>query len=252
MVTGSVASDSLEMKAVRRLKLIKVGLLIALSLTTGVAAVSATFGQGGKVVKVAPPPKPMPSPAKLDLGKIEGLTYTNDQLGFSFSAPPTWTVLDAYAMSAQRESAKAIFRDEKDARLRANLESSIDRSTLLFSSTKYAPGTSGVLQATLSSVAERIPTAIVKTPRDYYDSMLHSMNLTVGLNVEVIEPFRTKKIGTTVFGIYTIKVTTNVGIALERVLIAIKAPYAYGLFYSYVDDEDAATFAEVLNSVKTK
>lgn len=236
----------------RRLLLIKVCLLVVLSLASGLAASNETFGQGGKVDTIAPPPKPLPTPAKLDPGKIEGSTYSNEQLGFSFSAPATWTILGNKEMSAGREAAKELFRDEKDPKLKANLEASVERTTALFIASKFAPGTSGGLNAVLICAAERIPTAIVSTPRDYYDLMLHSLNLTEGFKVEVLEPFKLKRIGATEFGTYTIKITSNVGMSIQKQLMAVKGPYAYGLFFTYVENEDASTFAEVVNTVKTR
>lgn len=231
---------------------IKASLLVVVSMAGMLVSTSATFGQAGKVDTKAPPPKPLPAPQKLDLGKIEGSTYSNEQLGFYFTAPATWTVLDENAMTASREYARKVFEDEKDPKIKANLEASVERTTTLFSASKLAVGATTGLNAVLICAAERIPTAVVTTPREYFNLMLQSLNRTDGVKVEVIEPFQVKRIGTTDFGSYTIKVTVNVGTYIQKQLMAVRASYAYGLIFSYVDNEDVIIFDEVVRTVKSR
>lgn len=231
---------------------IKAGLLVVVSIASMLVSTSSTFGQEGKVDTVVPPPKPLSAPPKLDLGKIEGSTYSNEQLGFYFTAPATWTVLNQNEMIASREYARKVFEDEKDPKLKANLEASVERTTTLFSASKLAPGAPAGLNAVLICSAERIPTAVVTTPREYFDLMLKTLNRADGVKVEVVEPFLIKSIGTTDFGTVTLKITVNIGTYIQKQLIAVKGSYAYVLAYSYVDNEDAAIFVDVVRTVKSR
>jgi hypothetical protein len=240
-----------EIQGMKRAFWFKFCLVIIVAILTTLGTAVVAIGQNEKVESVPPPPKPLPTPAKLDLGTINGFSYSNEQFGFSFSVPSTWSVRDEKAMIAMREDAKRLFRDEKDPKLKANLEASVERTTVLFSAMRLAPGTSGAVEVALSCAAERIPTAIVSTPGEYYSVMLHSLNLTEGLKVEVIEPIKTKRIGTTDFGVFTLKMTSNVGVNIQKHLIAVKGSYVYGFVYSYIFNEDVDTFDEIVNSVKS-
>ena len=233
----------------------KIFLLAALSLAAVlmVAPVSYAQGVGGSQVSPPPPPKPVPTPdPQLDLGKLEGSTYTNEHFGVSFTAPKGWTILDVGVMKAMKDNAKGLFSDEKNEKLKSGFEASVDRTTPLFSASKLPPGTTGSFNAVLLCAAEFIPTAIVKTPRDYYDLMLHSMKISQGIDVEVVEPFQMKRIGATDFGTYTLKLKTNAGVMVQKHLLTIKTPYAFGIILTYVDESDARAFDELISSVRAK
>lgn len=236
----------------KKLMAIRIVLLVAISLSIGLASASVTHGQAGRVdVPPPPPPRPMPSPTALDLGTIDGTKYNNNQLGFSFSAPATWIVRDANELMAMRETARKVFEDEKDPRKKAAIEASIERTTSLFAASKLKINEGG-LNAFLACIAERIPSAVITTPLEYFNLMMKTMNGSEQMKVEVLEPFKLVKIGTGDFGTYTIKITTEGGAIVQKQLMAVNGLYAYGLAYSYVDNEDAATFDEVVKTVKSK
>ena len=213
----------------------------------------ATFAQGSGGQTAPSQTKPLPSPDSLiALSKVEGSTYTNEFFGISFTAPKGWTILGVEVMKGVREKAKDVFRDEKDPKIKRELEATVDRTTPLFSASKLPPGTTGSFHAVVICAAEQIPTAVVKTPHDYYTLMLQSMKLSQGVNVEVVQPFQTKRIGTTDFGTYTLKITSNQGIMLQRQIVTIKAPYAFGIVFTYVEESDTKAFDELISSIKAK
>lgn len=230
----------------------KIFLLAALSLAAVLTLEPATFAQiGGGQASPKPPSSSLPSGDTLfDLGKVKGSTYSNEYFGISFTAPKGWIIFDVETMKAMRESAKALFRDEKDARVKRELEATLERTTPLFSASKLPPGTTGSFNTTLVCAAERIPTAVVKTPRDYYTIMLHSMKLSKGITIEVVQPFQIKRIGATNFGIYTLKVTSNVGIVMQKQIIAIKDSYAFGIVFTYLDESDTKAFDGIVSSIR--
>lgn len=242
------------MKSMPRMKIFALAVLSLAACLNAAVVAPAQTGQGG-----AAPPPPVPRAKSIgapglavDLGKVEGRTYTNEQFGVSLDAPAGWTVLDAATMKAIQENAKSIFRDEKNAAVKRGLEEAVDQTTPLFIASKFPPGTVTSFNATLVCAAERIPTAVIKTPRDYYDTMLHSMKLSQGMDVKVVEAFKVKRIGATDFGTYTLKITSNVGIMMQKQLISIKSPHAFGIVFTYTEEVEAAAFDKIVGSIKAK
>jgi hypothetical protein len=233
----------------------KIFALASLSLAACMAAASVasaqTGGGGGGVVVLAP--RPAPSPEQLfDFGKVEGLTYANEYFGISFTAPEGWAVRDEKTMRAMQETARGLFKDEKNATIKRELEDSVNRTVPLFVASKSERGTPSSFNATLACAAERIPTALIKTPRDYYDAMLHAMKLSQEVDAVVVEAFRIKRIGGADFGVFTLKLSSNAGIVMQKQLISIKSPYALGIVFAYTDESDAPAFEKVMSSIKAR
>lgn len=234
----------------------KIFVLAAVSLAACLNAAVVAPAQTGRRGAARPPTPRAKSMRALglavDLGKVEGRTYTNEQFGVSLDAPEGWAVLDAATMKTIQENAKNIFKDEKNAAVKRGLEEAVNQTTPLFIVSKFPPGTVNTFNATLVCAAERIPTAVIKTPRDYYDTMLHSMKLSQGMDVQVVEPFKLKRIGATDFGTYTLKITSNVGIMMQKQLISIKSPYAFGVVFTYTEEGDLAAFDKIVGSIKAQ
>lgn len=232
----------------------KIFLPAVLSLAAALSVTPITSAQGGSGGPASPPPpQSPPSAARLfDLGKLSGSTYANEHFGISFTAPKGWTIIDPVVMKAMAERARELYRDEKNAAVKRGLEESVERTTPLFSAAKVPPGTAGAFNATLVCAAERIPTAVIKTPRDFYTTLLHSMKLSQEIDIEVVEPFKVKRIGALNFGSYTLKIRSNHGVMMQKQLISIKPPYAVGIVFTYVEESDAGVFDEVVRSIKTR
>lgn len=227
--------------------IMKLFLLATLTLAVSLTLELTTFAQRGDQAPL-PPPKPQQATEPvLDLGKVEGSTYTNRYFGISLKAPKGWTILDVSATS-MRQNAKDLVRDEKNQNFKRGMEESVDRTTALFSAFKLPQGSQ--FNAVLVCLAERVPTAIVKTPRDYYNLMLNTFKLSEEVQVEVIEPFRTKKIGAKEFGTYTIKLSTNAGVLMQKQLITVKSAYALGIVFNYTEESDLRSFDETIDSIR--
>ena len=226
----------------------------ALLLAALLSVTPAGSAQGGRRAQLPPPPpKPLPSADELfERGRVEGSTYTNDFFGLSFSVPAGWTILDRESMKAARERAKALFRNETDPTVKRQLEESVERTTSLFSASRLPATPAGAFNAVLLCAAERVPTAIVKTPRDYYDLMMHSMKLSQGIDVVVVEPFRPRRIGATDFGTFTLRLKADTGIMMQKQIITVKSAYVLGIVYTYVEESDTPAFDKVISSIKTR
>lgn len=212
-----------------------------------VARQGARRGRGSQSPTTTRPPA---AGQALDRGRVEGATYTNEYFGFSFDIPADWTVHDTLLVRQIEDGAKNVFRGEQDARLKRELEAAVERTTMLLSTSKYPPGSPEPFNATLVCAAERVPTAVVKTPADYYRLALHSLRLSREIDVQVVEPFRTKTVGPHTFGLYTLRLSFNLGVTVQRQLVMVKGPYVFGLVFSYADESDAKTFEQVLASVR--
>lgn len=231
----------------------KLFLLIALALAAGMAVAPATLARSQEGGKALPQDLPPPSAViRFDLGTVEGSTYTNEYFGVSFTAPKAWTILDVGVMKGMQENAKGLFQNEKDAQLKRELEASVDRTTNLFSASKVPPGTPGVSNAALVCAAEGISTTLIKTPLEYYTAMMRSLSSAEGIDLEVVEAYRTKRMGATDFGAFTLKATFKTGVVMQKFLILIKGPYAFAIVFNYVDESDARTFDEVVSSMRVK
>lgn len=227
----------------------------AVSLAAVLFAASHARAQGPSAGsgRTQPPPRPALTGDQLfALGRLDGLTYTNEHFGVTLTAPKGWTVIGLAELKAMREGAKAMFAGEKDPKVRRQFEETVERTTALFSASKQPPGSAGSFNATLVCAAERVPTAIVKTPRDYYTLMLNSMRVSQELDAEVLEAFETRRIGATDFGLFKLKLTTPRGVVIQKQLISIKPPYAFGIVLTYTEEADAAAFDEVLGSIRAR
>jgi hypothetical protein len=221
-----------------------------LVLAAHLALAPPAAAQAGGVAQGPPPPQPAPAARPLDRGRIEGSTYTNDYFGLSFTIPAGWSVHDTPSVQQFQQSAKGIFRDEKNPQLKQQFEAVIEKTTTLLSASKFPKGSPEPYNALLICAAERVPTALVKSPEDYYKLMLQSFRLSKEVDVQVVEPFKAKTIGATTFGLFTIKMTFNLGVTVQKHLVMVEGPYALGLVFGYAEEEDVKTFEQVVSSVK--
>jgi hypothetical protein len=222
-------------------------LTIALTL----AALTIAAGAQNRDPGPSPAPRPQPTPRPVDLGRLEGRTYTNDQFGLSLTIPEGWTV-NVIPTEALRRGAKETVTEESSAAVKQGMDEAIDRTTALLTASKYPPGSPDPFNATLLLAAERIPTAVVKTPADYRDTMIASLNRMQGVEVREAEPARRRRIGAHDFLLVALRITVPRGFTMQKQLVTVRGPYALVLAFNYVDEDDAQVFEDVVRSVKAK
>jgi hypothetical protein len=229
--------------------------LVLLSLTLLATAVPASAQTGNP----EPPPPPRPAAVVVDVqvppdqqGRLEGGTYTNDFFGVSFNVPQGWVAQDAAMKQRILDKGKEIVGAGADKRKAAGIESSIQRTYFLLSISKYdlnlpPPG----FNALIMCMAERVPSAVIKTGEDYIASMLRTTQGTAA-KLELSGPVRTEKVGGVNFAVANAKLTTPSATAAQKYYVMIKNGYAFMLGYTYIDEADAKAFDDVIKTLKFK
>ncbi len=226
--------------------------LFAALLLTAAAAARAQNTAG-------PPPPPAPSggpPATQlvpDRGRLEGGVYSNDFFGVSFTAPKGWVIHDAATVTALTDAGKKMGTEGAAAPAKQALDASLARTTVMLSATKYPVGTPPVsgFNAQLTCFAERVPTALVKTGKDYMDAMQRTYK-GMSATVEMMGPPRTAQVGGVPMTVADVRMTLGSLTSAQRYYVRISKGYAVGFIYSYVDEADLKTFDAFLTTVKFK
>ncbi|HEX8338137.1 MAG TPA: hypothetical protein VF621_15575 [Pyrinomonadaceae bacterium] len=207
-----------------------------------------------------PPPRPaarvVPTDANsqpdVERGRLEGGTYTNDYFGVSFNVPQGWVAQDAAAKQRILDTGKELVSQGAADTKVAGMEASLQRTYFLLSVSKYdltkpPPG----FNALIMCMAERVPSAVVRTGQDYIASMLRVTEGTAA-KIELNGPVRTERVGGVAFAVADAKLTTPASVAAQKYYVMVKGGYAFMLGYTYVDEADAKAFADVIKSVRFK
>lgn len=217
-----------------------------------------TFGLApGQAQSGGPPPPPPPAPketppAPIDPGRLEGSRYVNDFFGVSLSVPEGWAVQDSSRRRAMVEKGRELAESSADERKRAAIEAGLTRVTVLVSAYKYPPNAPAPgFNANFTFLAERIPTAVVKTGADYFDLMLRTVQGSQ-MKMEPTGAGYTVKAGGREFYVRDVRVTYPWGVAAERFSVTLAKNYALVIGYVYMDQEDVKTFDELMRSVTFK
>lgn len=206
------------------------------------------------------PPPPPPAPIvygdpkveqPFDTGRLEGESYSNDLFGFSMTLPKGWVVFGADENKQIMDAGKGLIEESANDKKKQVLEAAVTRTHFLVTASKYPKGAAGSgFNALFLCIAERIPSAIIKTGADYISAMQRTFEGT-SAKFEV-GPLRTQKVGGTDFTVADVRMTTGPVITAQRYYVRITKGYALMLTYTYYDDADLKTFDELLGTVKFK
>lgn len=198
------------------------------------------------------PPVNVPSQVPVSQGWLEGGTYTNDFFGLSLTVPPGWVALDVAAQQAVLNAGREVIEDGATQRKKAGIEASINRTHFLLSVSKYDLNKPPQgFNAMLSLVAERVPTAVIKTGEDYIAAMLRTAQGSAA-QIELSGATRTERFGGVPFTVADAKLTTPSAVAAQKYYVTIRNGHALLFGYTYVDEADTKAFAGIMNSVKFK
>lgn len=203
-----------------------------------------------------PPPRPVAPPAPAgatpDPGRVEGGTYSNDFFGFSMTLPKGWVVLDADDNKKIMDAGKGLVEEGASELKKKGVEAAIVRTHFLVTASKFPAGTPGPgFNAFLICIAERIPTAVIKTEAEYVSAMQRPFDGT-STKMELSSPLRTQKVGGADFTVADMKMTVGPVVTAQRYYVRITKGYALVAAYTYFDDADLKTFEEMMGSVKFK
>jgi hypothetical protein len=224
------------------------------------ALIAAAVPARAQTGSTQPPPRPaariVPTDANgqpnVEQGRLEGGTYTNDYFGVSFNVPPGWVAQDAVMKQRIIDTGKEIVGRGANDKKVEGIESSLKRTHFLLSISKYdlskpPPG----FNALIMCMAERVPSAVIRTGEDYIASMV-KMTEGTAAKIELNGPVRTERVGGVPFAVVDAKLTTPSAVAAQKYYVMVKDGYAFMLGYTYIDETDAKAFADVIKSVKFK
>jgi hypothetical protein len=100
-------------------------------------------------------------------------------------------------------------------------------------------------------LAERVPTAVIKTGADYVALMRRTLEGTAA-KAEMTGPTRTERLGGVAFTVVDMKLSAGPAVTAQRYYVTIMKGHALVLAYTYLDEADLKTFDEVVRSVKFK
>lgn len=190
--------------------------------------------------------------APVERGRLEGGTYTNDFFGVSFNTPPGWVAQDAAMKQRILDTGKDIVGQGAPEKKAEGIEASLKRTHFLLSVSKYDLSKPPPdFNALIMCMAERVPSAVIRTGEDYIASMI-AMTEGTAAKIELTGPVRTERLGGVPFAAADAKLTTPAAVAAQKYYVMIKGGYAFMLGYTYVDEADAKAFADVIKSVKFK
>lgn len=194
-------------------------------------------------------PEPPPAVKPFDLGRVEGRRYTNDSFRISLAVPEGWVVQDQQQSRVMLEMGKDAVFGGADQKTKAAADAGLARTAILFSASKLPPGSTAGFNAGMALVAERVPTAVVKTGDDYV-RMMQRVAQGSPVRMEVRGPLRVERIGGAGFTAADIRLTTPAGVAEQKYYVRVADGYALCLIYSYVDEADLPALKAILDSVR--
>lgn len=210
---------------------------------------------GGQKVELPPSPPISDGPTgetAVDRGRIEGNIFSSDFFGVSFALPPDWVAQDAAARKVIMEEGKRLINEGATERKKAGLEASLERTAFLLSVSKFDPAKPRPdFNANLLCFAERAPSAIIKTGRDYIDAMQRGFTGT-SAKLELVGPVRSERLGGAAFTAADFKVTAGPYVVMQKYYVTVMKGHALVFTYTYIDEADVKTFADIVKSVKFK
>jgi hypothetical protein len=218
---------------------------------SAVLLLSSTAGVAGRGIRAAPQTPPH-APKPIDLGRVEAGKYVNDFFGLSLSIPQGWAVQGATEKQVIMKHGRETVETNADERKKAGMEAAVARSAFLLSLTKYPLDPPPVdFNAHFGLIAERIPTAVIKTGSDYFDAMLRVAQGSAA-KLEPRGPVRSLKLGGTAFSVMDAKLTVPRGVVAAKFYVTIRNGYALLFTFEYNDEDDAQSFEGIMNSVRFK
>ncbi|HVF44182.1 MAG TPA: hypothetical protein VM936_14255 [Pyrinomonadaceae bacterium] len=226
--------------------------------TLFVAAAACAARAQSAQQKSDPPPPPRATiqidpqvASPLDTGKLEGGSYSNDFFGFSVTLPKGWVVLGPEENKQIMDAGKGLIEEGADERKKQGVEAAAARTYFLVTASKYPKGAAKPdFNAIFLCIAERIPTAVIKTGADYFSVMQRTLEGTAA-KVEV-SPVRVQKVGGADFTVADIRTTIGPSVAMQRFYVRVANGHALLLTYTYFDDADLKAFDDMLGTVKFK
>lgn len=183
---------------------------------------------------------------KIDLGKVEGNTYTHDYFGFTMELPEDWLVADEDELLAAME-AGADFMAEGNKEKGEAFDFASLKSLNLFLTYQYPLGTVG--NPNIICVAEKVSILQgIKNSRDYLNIVKTQLEATSLLYT--FGEFGEETLGGKQFSTLALSMDSgDGGQFLLKYYVTIHKGYALNLIIFYRDEGDLDTLNKALQSL---
>jgi len=200
-----------------------------------------------------PPAPPAPLEAgQVDPGRLVGEKYSNEFFGLSFSVPRGWFIQDSAARRATLEMGKDTLTANADQRKKAQMDAVVARTNVLVSALKHSPySVTAGFNAHFACIAERVPTAVVRTGADYINMSL-AVALGSPIKMELMGRMRSERVGGRLFTAADVKATLPQGVVIQKYYVLLNKGHALTFIYSYSDETDLPALKGILASVAFK
>lgn len=231
--------------------------LLTTTALTALLLTAAAPGRAQTPRRMKPPPLKevvviAPKQVPVDQGRLQDGIYTNDYFSFFFTVKPGWVAMDAAARKTIIEAGKAVVKEGTTDKKKAQIDAALSRTTFLINVSKYDVSMPRPeFNALLMCMAERVPTAIIKTGEDYLKASLHGFEGTAA-RMELVGRMRVEKLGGVDFTVADMKLTAGPRVIVQRYYARVMNEYALVFVYSYMDEEDLKALDEMLATVRFK
>lgn len=181
--------------------------------------------------------------------KVSENTYVNKTFGLTATAPDGWFVAD----NALNEKLMDVGLDIATAgndQMKAIADVARKSSSNIFTFSKNPPGAPVEFNPVVMAFAENVSSAPgIRTGKDYFFHVKRALEQSA-IDTEVVDGFRTRKIGGQDFDQMDMRMTMN-GIAIEQSLYAARhGDHVVSITQAYHNDADRSETAAVIDSIK--
>lgn len=194
-----------------------------------------------------PAPTPIPQPAPV--ARLEGKDYINDAFGLFVTLPSDWLIQSDQIQKQVTEQTRKMVEGTDDKN-KQQFKQSIERSTILISSTKFLPGLPR--NASFILVAERAGSPLITNGVDALRALENMARDSKNFSLEFQGGIRTEVINGKEFGVATIKNTSASGVFMQKAYIIMKNGYGLEFFFTYQEEADLPVFAAIMKTVQIK
>jgi len=185
----------------------------------------------------------------LDLGTLNGRTYTNLYFDLSLTIPDGWYSVDQETMAALSEEGRGIIAGN-DENLSAALDSSQKNTADLLMVYEYPPEAPVFFNPSLACVAEKVSHLPgIRTGRDY---LLNTKRVMQMGRVRPRFPRRIEAVnlGGIDFDLLTAVITLGPAIVRQHYYAAVQKGYVLVFIITFVDEEQLSELLESLESLQ--
>lgn len=194
-----------------------------------------------------PDAEPATALAKVDLGRVENSTYTNQQFAFKVNLPSGWHVQERATSEATMKLGREIAKGS-DKRVNDALNNSAQTTTILFMVSKFPVSSPGGAQALMQCAVEKVFDPRV-TSHLYMESNKKIM-LGTSLQYKLTRDTHTQMIGGLNFSVFEVERPSGDVTVKQKYYGAMRKGFALFFVATYITEEDRLVLEKMMQTVK--